>query len=148
MDRRRLLISFFAAGLLASALLALSGCATTGARMSGEKPQPIRVAAIVEWSKEGLPAATIITRLRDSETVYRLSARQMIRLHQEGVRNTVLDYMQATYVDAVRRDRRRMDVRTWNRYDDGYLYGGPWYGWDGPSFDFDEEGGDMGDEGD
>ncbi len=96
MDRRRTLIGVFAASLLASALLALSGCATTGARMSGEKPQPVRVATIVEWSKAGLPAATIIARIRDSGTVYRLSAHQMIRLHREGVRYAVLDYMQAT----------------------------------------------------
>ncbi len=147
MGRKNVFIHLLAASLLGAALLALSGCATTGERASGPLPQPVRIASIVEWSKGGVPAATIIRRIRDSGTAYHLSAGQMVKLHQEGVPNVVLNYMQATYVDAVSRNRARMDIRNWNRYDDGFYYGGAGYGWGWPSFD-DEEGGDMGGEGD
>lgn len=83
----------------------------------------------------------IIQKLRDSGTVYRLRASQIVRLHSEGVSNPVLNYMQATYVDAVSRNRARTYVRAWNPYNDGYYYGGVPYGWEEPRVDFDEEDG-------
>ena len=138
-------IHLLAMGLAGTALLALSGCATTGPGMSEARPPPVRVASIVEWSKRAVPTATIIDRIRNSGTVYHVNAGEMIHLHNEGVANIVLDYMQATYVDAVSRNRARMDIRQWHRYNDGYYYGGVGYGWERPSFNFgEEEGGDEG----
>ncbi len=141
--RNKRFMRLLATSLLGPALLTLSGCATTG--MSGPRPLPVRVASIVEWSKQDVPTATIIDRIRNSGTVYHVNAGEMIKLHSEGVANIVLDYMQATFVDAVSRNRARMDIRQWHRYNDGYYYGGVGYGWEAPSFDFGEE--DGGDEG-
>ncbi len=134
--------------LLCTALFALAGCATMGVRTSRPRPLPVRVASIVMWSKQAVPAATIIRRIRRSGTVYHVNAGEVVKLHHEGVANTVLDYMQATEVAAIARNRARMDIHRWYRYNDGYYYGGVGYGWEWPGFDFgDFDEGDGGDEG-
>ncbi len=98
-----------------------------------------------------MPTTVIIRRIRRSGTVYHLNAGEMVKLHHEGIANKVLDYMQATEIAAIARNRARMDIRQWHRYNDGYYYGGVGYGWEAPQFnfgDFDEgDGGDGGDEG-
>lgn len=138
----------FGVSLLCTTVFALGGCATMGPRAYGPRPQPVRVASIVNWSNTDVPTATIIRRIRRSGTVYHVSAGQIIRLHHQGVSNTVLDYMQATEIAAIARNRARMDIHQWHRYNDGYYYGGIGYGWESPEFnfgDFDEnEGGDEG----
>lgn len=137
-----------AVSLLGTTVFALGGCATMGPRMYGPRPQPVRVASIVQWSHADVPPATIIRRIRRSGTVYHVNAGQIIHLHQQGVANTVLDYMQATEIAAIARNRARMDIHQWHRYNDGYYYGGIGYGWEPPEFnfgDFDEdEGGGEG----
>jgi hypothetical protein len=139
-------IRVLAVSVLGIAVFALGGCAMTGSRMYGPRPQPVRVASIVSWSNADVPTATIIQRIRRSGTVYHVNAGQIVNLHQQGVAITVLDYMQATEIAAIARNRARMDIRQWHRYNDGYYYGGIGYGWEPPEFnfgDFDEnEGGD------
>lgn len=88
--------------LLTIALM-LGGCATTG----GLQTKPITPAQVVEMSKAGESADTIIQKLKDSRTVYQISAAEVVRLHEQGVPDAVLDYMQATYVDAVREEEAR-----------------------------------------
>jgi hypothetical protein len=80
-------------------------------------------------SKEGLPVETILQKMRDSGTTYRLTASQLVRLHEDGVPEAVLDYMQETYLAAVRRDQVREDWRYWAFAADGYWYGGRPYDW-------------------
>jgi hypothetical protein len=44
--------------------------------------------------------------MRDSGTVYRLTAAQLAQLHDQGVADPVIDYMQQTYLNAVLREQR------------------------------------------
>jgi hypothetical protein len=80
-------------------------------------------------SQAGVPVETILQQMRDSGTTYRLTASQLVQLHEEGVPDAVLDYMQETYLEAVRRDQALEDWRYWARAADGYWYGGRPYGW-------------------
>ncbi len=64
-------------------------------------------------SKAGVSPDEIIRQIAESGTVYRLSASQLADLRQAGVSNQVINYMQQTYLDAVRRDQRREDMRYW-----------------------------------
>ena len=139
MTKTRGLSRLLAASAIGAALLALSACTTARATEPIVRPTPIRVGSIIQWSKDGMPAREIIQKLRDSGTVYRLRADQIVRLHNEGVSTLVLNYMQGTYLDAVSRNRERRYLRVWNPYDDGYYYGGVPFGWDEPNVDFDEE---------
>ena len=89
-------------------LIALNGCAALG--FSQNKP-PIMAAEIVRLSQENVPAETIIKKMHNSGTVYRFSAAQLAQLHDQGVQDQVINYMQQTYLDAVRREQ---DLADWN----------------------------------
>jgi hypothetical protein len=126
-------LSRVAPWLLMTIGLAFSGgCATTPTYQT----PPITVAEIVSMSQAGVPAQAIIQRIRASGTVYRLQASQLAQLRKEGVPDAVVDYMQRTYLRAVRRNQARRDWSNWTLGGDGYWYGGLPFGWDS---DFGEE---------
>lgn len=110
-------------GLLAIGLSACSG-------INFNPPPPVTVSEIVAMSRAGEPDKAIIERIRDSGTVYRLSASQLADLRQRGVSNQVIDYMQQTYLRSVRDNQRLQDETNWTPFDDGYIYGGYPFGWD------------------
>jgi hypothetical protein len=92
--------------LVGSALL--GGCATLGFE---QNKRPVTVSEVVRMSEEGLPPETIVNKMRDSESVYRLSAAQLAQLHDQGVQDQVINYMQETYLNAVRREQ---DLANWS----------------------------------
>ncbi len=110
-------------GCMVLFVASMAGCATLR-----EVPRPVRVPEIVELSKGGMPADEIIAKMRASGTVYRMTASQLADLQQQGVAGAVVDYMQQTYIDAVKRDAAYGEWRHWSRYHD-YWYGGVPYGW-------------------
>jgi hypothetical protein len=112
--------------LILSAAL-LGGCASLGP----PAPPPVRVPEILALSHESVPADDIIAKMRQSETVYRLTASQLAKLHEQGVSDRVIDYMQRTYLDAVARRQALADWNNW-RFEDGWWYGGPAWGWPQP----------------
>ena len=101
--RRRMSLSMVLAG---SALL--NGCAALGVDPS---EQPVMVSEVIRMSKENVPAETIVNKMRDSRAVYRLNAAQLAKLHDQGVADVVLNYMQETYLNAVRREQ---DLADWS----------------------------------
>ncbi len=108
--------------MLAVVFLLITGCSTLG--LSAPKPNLVTVAEVREMSKAGVPAETIIQKMRDSGTVYRLTAAQLARLHDDGVPDKVINYMQQTYLTAVRQSQARMDQDYWAFEGDGYRYSG------------------------
>jgi hypothetical protein len=97
-------------------LLALAGCAS----LSQPRPKPPTLDEIVEMSKSGVAADEIIRKLGESDAVYALSASDVVRLHQRGVPEAVLDYMQRAYIEDVRDEEA---LRAYHRY--GWYYD-PW----------------------
>jgi hypothetical protein len=55
--------------------------------------QPIGLADVKALAKAGLSDEVIISQIRNSRTVYRLSAAEIIDLKQSGVSEKVIDYM-------------------------------------------------------
>src|SRR5437867_13414785 len=74
----------------------LSGCATFGLKT----PEPVTVGQVIQLSKDDVPPETIVKIMRDSGTVYRFTASQLAELHDLGVADQDLVYMQQTYIDA------------------------------------------------
>ena len=105
--------------LLLISMTALGGCATFGFK----QPEPVTVGQVIQMNKDEVPADTIIKKMRDSDAVYRLTAAQLAELHDMGVADPVLNYMQQTYIDA---ERRQQSTEDWGR--DG-IWGPMW----GPS---------------
>jgi hypothetical protein len=129
--------------LLFAGFLLITSCAGT----RGYSTPPVTVPEIIKMSKEGVPAQTIISKMRKSHTVYRLKAEQLAQLKQEGVAGPVINYMQNTYLKSVERNQQLEDWSYWWPGWDGYWYGGPAFGWPydywdwnwGPDVDFGDE---------
>ncbi|MEJ2636829.1 MAG: hypothetical protein P8184_16255 [Calditrichia bacterium] len=128
---RWMLVLAFSAGFLF-----LNGCAGT----RGPQYKAVTVPQIIKWSKEGIASSTIIKRMRRSHTVYRLKADQLAQLKQEGVSDSVINYMQKTYLSAVRRNQALEDWAYWWPGWDGYWYGGPAFGWPYGYWDYEDWG--------
>jgi hypothetical protein len=117
-------------GLLAVAgmVVAVSCLFCSGCVSSFPHPSPVTVAQILDMSAIGFPADEIISRIKASGTVYRLKASQLTELAEKGVPAAVIDYMQQTYIDAVKRDAAYEGWNYWTMSDD-YWYGGVPFGW-------------------
>ena len=105
----------------ASVLLAGSalfgGCSTLGFEQA--KP-PVMVSEVILMSTEGVPTETIVKKMRDSKTVYRLTGAQLAYLHDQGVSDPIIDYMQQTYLEAVRHEQSLADWNDWATWGDHF----------------------------
>jgi hypothetical protein len=117
--------------LLVAASL-VSGCATLGPPL----PPPPTIDEIVQLAAAGVPAGEFIKRMRASRAVYRLPASELAKLHDRGVPDEVIDYMQRTHIEAERYDEylRTRDLYLWYgwpAYRGVYPYGPwtPYWGW-------------------
>ena len=95
----------------ASMFLAGSALLGGGAGFEQTKP-PVMVSEVILMSQEVVPAETIVTKMRDSKTVYRLTAAELAYLHDQGIADPVTNYMQETYLEAVRREQNLADWNT------------------------------------
>lgn len=109
-------------GLLALAvLMVLPGCATLHRR------PPPTLEQVVDMSRSGMSAEDIVRELRETGAVYPLSGSQIAKLHDKGVPEAVLDYLQQAYVDHVRwQERSRIDDRHFYGPCFGCYYYSPW----------------------
>lgn len=107
----------------------VTGCATT------PMPPPMTLAQVIELSKSGTPPADIITQLRETRTILQISGSQYAKLKSDGIDDSVLDYLQQSYVRAVETETRfRYQGHYWGGYGfgPGYPfrpYSGPWPYW-------------------
>ena len=86
----------------------LSGCSAFGFK----QPEPITVGQVIQMSTDDVPPETIVKKMQDSESVYRFTAAQLAELHDMGVADPVLNYMQQTYIEA---ERRQQSADDWGR---------------------------------
>ena len=88
-------------GLLAGLLIVvLAGCAGMDRR------PPPSLEQVVEMSRAGTAPEEIIRELQETRAVYPLTGSQIAKLHEQGVPDTVLDYMQKVYMDRIRWESR------------------------------------------
>ena len=75
--------------------LGLAGCATR------DLPPPLTGADVVGLVRAGKTAPEIIAELQRTETVLPLAATDIVNLHEAGVPDEVLDYLQRVQIDAL-----------------------------------------------
>jgi len=95
----------------------LNGCAALG---TDSAKAPPTISEVIQMGKENVPADTIVNRMRESKAVYCLNATGLVRLHDQGVPDPVVNYMQQTYLDAVRREQVQADWNTWEMWRDHF----------------------------
>ncbi len=109
---------------------ALSACATMGPPPKAYSPDEI-----VSMAKTGKKPAEIVQTLRDSHVYYALPASELARISKEGVPDEVLNYLQASHLEAVRyAERQQWALNT------PFWYGGLY----GPRFCYRSSGGRFG----
>lgn len=66
-------------------------------------PPPLKAEEIIRLSKEGTSPEEIMRRIHESRTVYLMDAKDVVRLHENGVDDAVIDCM----LETQRRDIER-----------------------------------------
>ena len=112
--------------LIAAGIALLQSCAVDRTYTS----QMVTVPDIVQMSKDGQSSKNIIKEIKKSHTVYSLKADQLLKLRDQGVQDSVLNYMEETKIKAIRRDQRYAYPYYWSGAPGGYFYGP--YGWGSP----------------
>ena len=120
---------------LGLALALLVGCAEPG---EYPPPDPLTEVEIIQMAKEGVPPGDIIAAIRNSGTVYLMDTKDVVRLHQAGVPDEVVDYMLKTRVWDME-NRARVEPPPYPYYHhhhpycyDPYCHGPHWhagFGW-------------------
>ena len=99
--------------------LGLAGCAGL------ERRPPPSIDQIVDMAKAGKPAEEIVRELQDTRAVFPLTASQIVKLHEQGVPDAVLDYMQNAYAESIRWNARMQYEGTYWWHDCFYCYRRP-----------------------
>ena len=95
------------------------GCATS----KWQPPPPLTQEEIISMAKAGKPDEEIIQEIKKRRTFYRLSTKDILYLHQNGVSDRVIDFMHETELDAIRDEQRRYDsTYYWLHYEDHWYY--------------------------
>ena len=90
---------------------------------------PVTVPDIVKMSKDKVSSKKIINEIKKSHTAYTLKASEYAKLQQEGVADSVVNFMQDTHLNLVRHNQQMQDSYYWGPGYGGYWYGGLGYGW-------------------
>ena len=75
--------------------------------------QLVTVPDIIQMSKDGVSSKDIISEIRQSHTAYDLKADQLIKLHEQGVQDSVINYMEETKIALMRQDQRYESSSYW-----------------------------------
>jgi hypothetical protein len=110
-----------------SILIGMASIVLCAACSTVERRPPPSLEQIAQMSRDGKTAEEIIHELKETRAVYRLSGSQLAKLHEEGVPEPVLDYLQQAYVDSVRwQERLYYQDRLWMGGCIGCYYYRPW----------------------
>ena len=104
--RRSRFIEMKPASPIARITIVLLLAASLGACAGAQRRPPPSLEQVVEMSKAGKPAEEIIRELQETRAIYPLTGSQIARLHEQGVPDTVREYMQNAYMDRVRWESR------------------------------------------
>lgn len=118
--------------LLASGAMLLKSCVVYN---NPYRMPSVPVSDIVQMSKDGVSSKNIIKEIRQTHSVYTLKANQLAELRNEGVQDSVINYMEYTHLAAIRYNQQMSDsYYGWPGYYgmyNGIGFGWPWWydGW-------------------
>jgi hypothetical protein len=90
---------------------------------------PVTLPDIVRMSNDKVPSKDIINEIKKSHTAYTLKASEYAKLQQQGVADSVVNYMLKTHINLIRHNQQIQDSYYWSPWYGGYWYGGLGYGW-------------------
>jgi hypothetical protein len=111
--------------ILVSGSALFHGCAVS----SKIETKPVTLSDIVQMSKDQMPSKNIINEIKKSRTAYTLKASEYAKLQQQGVADSVVNYMQRTHINLIRHNQQMQDSYYWSPWYGSYWYGGLGFGW-------------------
>ena len=112
--------------LIVTGLAILQNCVVY--RPYPENAQLFTVPDIIQMSKDGAWSKDIINEINKSHTAYNLKADQLAKLRDEGVQDSVINYMEQTRIDLIQQNQRYNDSSYWWMAN-GFFYGALGWGW-------------------
>jgi hypothetical protein len=99
--------------------------------------QLVTVPDIIRMSKDGASSKDIINEIQKSHTAYNLKADQLAKLHDQGVQDSVINYMEQTKIDLIQQNQSYADSSYW-WMSNGFYYGafGLGLGWGWPNYGY------------
>jgi hypothetical protein len=91
--------------------------------------KPVTLPDIVQMSKDKVSSKNIINEIKKSHTAYTLKASEYAKLQQQGVADSVVNYMLKTHIDLIQYNSQMWDSYYWSPWYRGYWHGGFGYGW-------------------
>src|SRR3954447_25923643 len=67
----------------------LGGCAALGLQ---DAKAPVTISEVIQMTDQGVRPESIIARMHDTKTVYRLNAAELAQLHDRGVADPVINH--------------------------------------------------------
>jgi hypothetical protein len=116
---------------VAATVLAIAGCSggSRRATLPAGGPRILTVPKIERMMQMGTAPSVIVAEIQRSGTVYNLTAQQTKDLRAVGMPATLINQMQRTYQNAIRRNPRLASSGSYWTQVDGYWYGGVPVGW-------------------
>lgn len=87
----------------------------------------VKVPDILQMSKDGLSSKDIIQKIKKSRTEFTLKADELAKLQKLGVSDSVINYMEETHFNSIRRDAQNQNSYYWGQGWGSYYYGYPYY---------------------
>ena len=112
-------------GLAVATLLAAVGCAH--APWAHRFGHPVHVSEVVALSQHGVPPEQIVAKMNRGGLVYNLTEEEYVEIRTRGVTPQVIEYMRATYTQAVGQFPKLAQnpfLGCWTLGPDGHWYGG------------------------
>ena len=91
--------------------------------------KPVTLPDIVQMSKDNVSSKKIINEIKKSHTAYTLKASEYAKLQQQGVADSVVNYMLQTHINLIRHNYQMQDSYYWSPWYGEYWHGGFGYGW-------------------
>ena len=110
-------------------ILVSGGALLHSCAVYGPEVKPVTLPDIVQMSKDKVSSKNIINEIKKSHTAYPLKASEYAKLQQQGVADSVVNYMLKTHIDLIQHNQQMQDSYYWSPWYGGYWYGGLGYGW-------------------
>lgn len=91
--------------------------------------KPVTLPDIVQMSNDKVSSKNIINEIKKSHTAYTLKASEYTKLQQQGVADSVVNYMLKTHINLIQYNKQMQDSYYWSPWYGGYWHGGFGYGW-------------------
>jgi len=111
-------------------ILVFAGTLLHSCAVYSPEVEPVTLPDIVQMSKDKVSSRNIINEIQKSHTAYTLKATEYSKLQQQGVADSVVNYMLNTHINLIRHKQQMQNSYYWSPWYGGYWHSWPYGYWD------------------